>query len=467
MWSLADRLKRLERELGLAAAPSPFDVDPKIIRRRVESVLSAEERERKCYMKHKIRLIAAFTAAAVALTGTALAAGPTLGEILQNTLGVYAPYAKPMEGIAEDQGIRVALVSALADSTQVKVYFELTDLTGRGRLVLMDPDMMYSHLELDIPQDQMREGVGYSWGMKRLGYDPDTQTLLTVLERNNGVLLSEPAGELQISRIVTQRYHFASDDPVPVEKLTGSYLATQQLNTGETVLVPGQSEIDLPGTQGVVLSSMGFSFDGKLHFLFRFPADSSPKLSLSHGVVSVYHQSGAHYDLSHPSVTFEQDGFCYHDMSVLASPADLGDLVFSQAYGMFGSDADDIEGKWVIPLTLKQVEERSSTLLGTLGPVELKELRLSTLGVTVVTQALNDRINGYPMWAFFADGTKVPLDRGQTGSGGYGGLDLNRWNFAEPIEDLNSLTGISIGCWMIPVENGVAGEGYWLAALPE
>lgn len=467
MWSLADRLRKLERELGLAAAPSPFDMDSKIIRRRVEATLSAEERERKCYMKHKIRLAAALTAVTLAFTGTALAAGPTLGEILQNTLGVYAPYAKPMKGTAEDQGIRVTLVSALADSTQVKVYFELTDLMGRGRLALMDPEMMSSHLELDIPEDQKREGVGYSWGVKRLGYDPDTQTLLAVLERNNGVLLNEPAGELRIGKLTSQRYHFASDDPVPVEKLTGSYLATQQLDTGETVLVPGQSEIELPGAQGVVLSSMGFANDGQLHFLFRFPADSTPKLSLSHGVVSVYHQSGVPYDLGHPSVTFEQDGLCYHDVSVLASPADLGDFVFSQAYGMFGSDADDIEGKWVIPFTLKQVEEYSSSLSGALGPVELKELRLSTLGVTVVTQALNDRIGGYPMWAFFSDGSKTLLDHGFTGSGGYGGPDLNRWNFAQPIEDLSSLTGVSIGCWMIPVDSGVAGEGYWLPTLPE
>ena len=55
---MADRLKHLERELGLAAAPSPFAIDPKTICRRVETTLSAEETERKQYMKHKIRLAA-------------------------------------------------------------------------------------------------------------------------------------------------------------------------------------------------------------------------------------------------------------------------------------------------------------------------------------------------------------------------------------------------------------------------
>lgn len=463
MWSLADRLKKLERELGLAAAPSPFAVDPKTICRRVETVLSAQEKERKCYMRHKLRLAAVLTAACVTLTGTALAAGPTL---LQAALGAFAPYALPMEGTAEDQGIRIRLVSALADSTHVKVYFEMTDLTGQGRLALMDPDTMSSHLELDIPEDQKREGVGYSWSVKRLGYDAESQTILAVLERNNGVLLNEPAGELQISKITNQRYSFTSDDPVPVERLTGNYLATQRLDTGETALVPGQSDIDLPGAQGVTLSSMGFAADGKLHFLFRFP-EGATLSSGCHGILSVYHNSGEFYPCYGPAVRFSQDGICYYDFSIFATPSDLGDLVFSQAYGMFGSDAEDIEGKWTIPVTLRQVEEHTAPLSGFLGPVELKELRLSTLGVTVVTQALNDRINGYPMWAFFSDGTKVPLNRGFTGSGGYGGLDLNRWDFSEPIEDLNTVTGISICYWMIPIENCVAGEGYWLTELPE
>ena len=47
---MADRLKRLERELGLAAAPSPFAIDPKTICRRVETTLSAEVTDRTRYM---------------------------------------------------------------------------------------------------------------------------------------------------------------------------------------------------------------------------------------------------------------------------------------------------------------------------------------------------------------------------------------------------------------------------------
>ena len=43
---------------------------------------------------------------------------------------------------------------------------------------------------------------------------------------------------------------------------------------------------------------------------------------------------------------------------------------------------------------------------------------------------------------------------------------MARWEFDRPIE-VNDITGVALGCWMIPVENGVAGEGYWLPSLPE
>ena len=133
MWSLADRLKHLERELGLTAAPSPFDMDPKIIRRRVEATLSAEERERKCYMKHKLRLAAIFTAAALALTGTALAAGPTL---LQAALGAFAPYAQTQEGVVEKEGIRVKVLSALTDDLSMKAVTRYAEAQEQSPVVL-------------------------------------------------------------------------------------------------------------------------------------------------------------------------------------------------------------------------------------------------------------------------------------------------------------------------------------------
>ena len=78
-------------------------------------------------MRHKIRLAAVLTAACVALTGTALAAGPTL---LQAALGAFAPYAQSQEGVVEVEGIRVKVLSALTDDLCAKVYLEVTDLTG-------------------------------------------------------------------------------------------------------------------------------------------------------------------------------------------------------------------------------------------------------------------------------------------------------------------------------------------------
>ena len=41
------------------------------------------------------------------------------------------------------------------------------------------------------------------------------------------------------------------------------------------------------------------------------------------------------------------------------------------------------------------------------------------------------------------------------------------WCYAPNGIAFGGITGVALGCWRIPVENGVAGEGYWLPALPE
>ena len=69
-------------------------------------------------------------AAAAALTVTALAAGPTLWQAIQNDLGSRTSYATQVEAACEDQGIRIEAVRALADGRMVRVYFTARDLGG-------------------------------------------------------------------------------------------------------------------------------------------------------------------------------------------------------------------------------------------------------------------------------------------------------------------------------------------------
>lgn len=456
VWSLADRLKRLERELGLTAAPSPFDMDSKIIRRRVEATLSAAERERKCYMRHKIRLVAVFTAATVALTGTALAAGPTL---LQAALGAFAPYAQSQEGVAEAEGIRVKVLSALTDDLCAKVYLEVTDLTGDQ----LEKAEISGKLGLKLEGE-----TSWSEGCRIVDYDPETKTALICVERNAGVFLQ---GEMESTVILSDlrpEYHRFSSEPLPVEAIPDRLLRTRRLETGESVLVPGQNPLELADGDGVAISSMGFGDDGRLHFLSVFPQGAQDN---GHAILTVYSKTPAEngatfFCKGYQDARFVENGRVYYDFSLSATLADRENIdSVTGVYGVYTA-SDPVEATWELPVTLRPVETVTSPLSGLIDHNTLEELRLSPLGVVLVSSSTDwTQIGGYPLTIFLADGTSLHPEAGVHGHQ-KDGPNLSRWEFDRPVE-IENVTGVALGCWMIPVDSGTAGEGYWLPALPE
>lgn len=464
MWSLADRLKRLERELGLAAAPSPFDMDPKIIRRRVEATLSAEEAERKCYMKHKIRLAAALTAVTLAFTGTALAAGPTLADVLRETLGGFLPYAQPQENMAEDQGIRVKVVSALADQTTLRIYAEITDLT-EDRLENAKIDGL---AQLKLEGERM-----YTSSSDLIRYDKETKTALMCFSRYTGVPLPD---EMQTTlRIIGLQpdYHRFSADSIPLELISPSYAKEQTLETGEVVLVPGQTNYALTGEKaaGVVVSSIGFASDGRLHILFQFPGT----VENGHGICSVYSNSwekgsgtgDVKFNQDFQSTLFTEGGVTYYDHASHGAPEELGDIKELAYPGGVYLSSSKIEGTWEVPVTIKRMADVTSPLTGLIDHNTLQELVLSPYGVIIRSTSTDyTLIEGYPLTVFLADGTTLHPKVSMTGGDADYTTHFARWEFEDAVE-VTDITGVALGCWMIPVENGVAGEGYWLPALPE
>ena len=69
------------------------------------------------------RTVLAATLLCVALIASALAVSPGLRETLAAALGSFAPYAQEMEeGVCVENGIEVKVLSAMADSSIVKVY---------------------------------------------------------------------------------------------------------------------------------------------------------------------------------------------------------------------------------------------------------------------------------------------------------------------------------------------------------
>lgn len=472
---MAERSKRLARELGLAAASPPFEVDPKRICRRVEAVLSAEERERKCYMKHKIRLAAVLVAAAVALTTTALAAGPVIGGMLQKALGAFAPYAQSQEGIVEKEGIQVKVVSALTDDLCAKVYLEVTDLTGDR----LKNASIFGKLKLDLEGE-----TSWSEGCRIVDYDPETKTALVCLERNSGVFFqNEVNTTVLLSDLQPGRHVIQGQEEISLEGLTSEPVPSQVLPTGETVLIPNETERELTG--GIALAAVGFGGDGRLHTLFRLPDEAilerswcmaTPRsqvvsdrgnpfwgATVGESGRSPHPQDGT-YDEN--TAAFEQDGKKYYDISYVRRPGGPELPEYLAPITCVYKTEEPVEATWELPVTLRSVEAVTSPIFGLIDHNTLKELRLSPLGVVLVSTSTDwTQIEGYPLTVFLSDGATFHPESGVNGHQ-KDGPNMARWVFDRPIE-VNDITGVALGCWMIPVENGVAGEGYWLSSLPE
>ena len=455
MWSLDDRLKRLERKLGLPAAPCPFYMSPKTLCRRVKITLSVEKQERKCYMRHKLRLAAVFVAAAMALTGTAIAAGPALNETLRSILGPFLLYSQPLTGVTQDQGIQFKLLSAVTDGSVLKVYGEVSDLT--------DDRLKNAHIEGNLSLYTAKKSISVS-GTETVNYDPESKTATICMSLIDGALISGGSEGVAALTLVQPEYHPFHSAPIPVEHIPHTYLDTQ-LQDGKSVLKPNQNPLELANSEGVAVSSMGFTADGRLHFLFRFPEGTLAEKA--HSILTIYTGEDEVPFQGYQNVFFLQDGTAYYDHSVTASLTDLARISsLTGAYGFYVA-APKVSGSWNLPFQVQQVKSTVSPLSGVIDHHTLRDLTLSPLSV-VITSTSDDLtiIGGYPLTVFLSDGSRLHPSSAPHGASAHQEYKISQWEFAQPV-DVSQITGAALGCWMIPIENGAAGEGYWLPALPE
>lgn len=422
-------------------------------------------------MKNGMFRIARSACVAAALCGTltvsALAVSPTARDMLTQALGSFAPYTQSIEGEAVDQNIRVRVVSALADSVKATVYAELTDLSGKGRLANV---FTCGYLDLDDPDNSSgRTYAAGIFGGRKLAYDAETQTLLYAYESQYGELqAANTSGTVDISRItMAKRQVFV--DSLDNRLLTGDYLKTRKLESGETVLLPGQTKNDWTNDEGVTLSSMGYTEDGRLHFLFAFPKDVNAAKSLVSFVVSSKTdlKRNSAYNKDMRNVSFAQDGKNYVDYSVNGVPANREDIEFVNTYLILAGSAPDIDGEWKIPVSLERVKETVSPLKGEANGIKLRELRLSPLAMIIETDPVKGQGLAYnTALAYFADGTKVKLEQGPSVVSEVAPVQF-RWEFPEAVDDLNDIVGLSVGKWYLELKNGKAGESRMLDEQPQ
>jgi len=415
-----------------------------------------------------VRWAAAAGLAAAMIVITAVAAGPAISEALQKALGGFLPYSQSLEGVVEDRGFRLEVLSALTDANHAIVYAELTDLEG---------DRLENAKVHGLPDIPLEGETSYSYDCTVESYDPEKRAVLLRFNKNAGVIIPDGAeGEIVLYSI-QPGYHTFSTEPIPVEHIPDAYLDTMTLSSGEIVLRPEQNPLDLagkPDREGAHLSSAGFAADGRLHYLVCFPEGTLPENC--NALVTTYSKSwtspedGGDTFFNHDfqSVTFTYEGAVYYDHSTVATLSDRDNI--KDLTGTYGWYVTGEKLEWEeplrIPIKLSVVEAVTSPLSGLIDHNTLQELRLSSIGVTIFSTSPDyTLIDGYPLTVFLSDGTNLHPESGIKGCQ-EDGPNMSSWVFDRPVE-VDQITGVAIGAWMIPVESGTAGEGYWLSELPD
>ncbi len=440
------------------------DIDPQLIQRCAPTPARETAPARPRRGLRAALLAAAMTAL---LATAAVALSPTLREVLQGALGSFSPYAQDMtdrEIACTDQGIEMRVVSALHDGNTIAVYFEARDLTG-DRL----DERTTTNAQIQWPRGQVEWKQGMLFVAEQIAYDQENRSALYCARFiGDGI----PAEGLTLSlygQVFTPGSH-SFEGPIPDEAISRSVLKTETLPGGETVLAPMQNPIVLID-DCLTLSSCGFGTDGLFHLQLRAGAGMTAGLLptvQSREFVSGQKTYGEvnHYDrLS--ETRFEREGLAYYDFTFQAAPEDIGDIVIRQLLGSVHKE--EIRGQWRLEVPLERqvsataIDLRRSGTEAAIGPIA-QTLHLSPISCTAECIPGKNGALGYPLTLFFSDGSTtpaIPCDSSYY-SDTYA---TNHWSFPRPIE-VETLTGVAIGRWYMPIEEGRAGSGHWLSERP-
>lgn len=365
-------------------------------------------------------------AVCAALALSAVAAGPTVWQVLQNQLGVLAPLAVPAEGVVADQGVEVRLVGSISDGYEARVYFTATDTTG-GRF--------NEHTQVGAQLDGELTGMAGALGCHILSYDADEKQFL-VEASLSGVDSSLPL-TLEVSGFDPSSRNVKLEFPRPEEV----HEVPTTMENGSVVLLPGEEAEEI--AEGLYLSAMGFDQSGRFHIRLDY--------SEGYGEGSLHIQPQS---IAEPQSARYQEGCIYTELEGgldFAYPkltaADWGDVSDFYFYGIYSGPEEPIRGTWELPVTLEQSETRTVELDQVVGNFRIGQVEVSQLGVVVTYE----RLNGEPGWftnvqLIRTDGTAIPLEveLGSTLTEN-GRTAYTRWSMEEPVENLEDLDYLMLG----------------------
>lgn len=431
------------------------------------------------------RKAAALILAAAVLTITAAAAAvPAVWEAMTKQLGAFAPYAQTIRGaVCRDQGIKVQVLSALADDLEARFYISVQDVEQdrlNEQLTLMG--------KIENGRKKEAEPGGSSAGLSLysfrnsrfdlISYDPETKTALfsTYIDYWEDSVPT-PDAHLSLTGMSTKNAKISGTAPCAsitsevLESLpagendqmifkasnSGGFPYTDAvLPSQQVVLAPGQTPMPIEGDDDIWISSMGFASDGCFHVRLGF-ADG----------VSVLDEEGDSWFLCTLAQTGkggDEENAMWErlvpgGMDILFPLYKLEDLEQLQnglveLYGNYTRPGLDIEGSWSVDFPL---EYYSSLVLDWTGELAGRRIDQVTLSPLSVTMNSNDAggFHGASIYAVKRDGTTVEAEPDTGSYDNIGGIDpiwktFNTWKFAEPV-DLEEVVSLSLMDETIPV----------------
>ena len=421
--------------------------------------------------------------AALTLTATA-AAAPAVWRSLQEHLGPFAPYAQYIKGAScTDQGIKIQMLSAISDDLEARFYLSVRDMEGDRINEFLDLKGSLEAGEEWEPdpgetEPVVSDGMCSTRNFDVISYDPETKTaLLSASIFYQDTARPNGEGKLTVTGMDTRRAMLYGD--ASLASLTGRTLKSLDVGKEDkvvfrasgfgypnailpdkkVVLAPGQTPMDIEGTEDFRVSSMGFASDGCFHIRLDFAEGVRPALRTDDGTSTM---------LFNPRLTGGTPNEYYVCQQTLVAggmdilfplikAGDLGALQGGQIRisGHYFRPGEEIEGAWS---TQFQMEHYSAVTLDWTGELDGCQVRQVTVSPLSVTMRSNDK-GGFAnstLYAVKKDGTTVASEPGLgaynnlAAKGGEGWDAFNTWSFEEPV-DVEDVSFLSLKGTLIPV----------------
>ena len=437
---------------------------------------------------------AVLVCAALMVTAAAAATVPAVWEALQDRLGAFAPYAQTIEGAAcADQGVEVQVLSAISDDLEAWVYLSVRDVEEDRLNEFLTLDGKLTAGEAKEPEEgsvlwmwftepfstSRFELVSYDAETKtallsaRVSYDAWTQPngaarlditgMTTQKGRMRGSvscasvtgaeLKSLPAGEND--KVIFKLYHRLGLSKYVYDDGTDYFLPDEQV-----VLAPGQTPMDIEGTEDMRISSMGFASDGCFHIRLELAQGVAPELGEDDGVSGLYISlSDSHWDSAY---RLYQERLVEGGIDILFPLLKAENLegIQSREAGIFGGytrPGTDIEGSWSTEFELDYYPSAVLDWTGELDGWQVERMTVSPLSVTMKSNASGGL--DIPLYAVKKDGSTVAAQLGRSGYNNVGAMRREKeekweayatWKFEEPVE-VEDLVSLRLGDAVIPV----------------